>query len=173
MGAKSVVSHSLRIAWKDLMELLRNRMGLVMLVLMPVFMMGLVGFIFPSSTSISDVSVVLVNEDEGNGSYPSASAMLIAALEQMNNSTGMMVITEASNLGEARELIQRGEAEGGIVIASNFTSSLISGKQGAITIVTDESNPQMSALLQTVMKEVFEQIGTWLAQQNVQGLSPD
>jgi ABC-2 type transport system permease protein len=172
MGAKSVVSHSLRIAWKDLMELLRNRMGLVMLVLMPIFMMGMVGFIFPSSTSISDVSIVLVNEDEGNGSYPSASAILIAALEQMNNNTGMMTITEASNLGEVRELIQRGEAEGGIVIANNFTLSLISGKQGTITIVTDESNPQMSALLQTVMKEVFEQIGTWLAQQNVQGLSP-
>jgi ABC-2 type transport system permease protein len=172
MDAKSVISHSLRIAWKDLMELLRNRMGLVMLMLMPIFMMGMVGFIFPSSTSISDVSIVLVNEDEGYGSYPSASAILVAALEQMNNSTGMMAITEASNLGEVRELIQRGEVEGGIVIASNFTSSLMSGKQGTITIVTDESNPQMSALLQTVMKEVFEQIGTWLAQQNVQGLSP-
>jgi len=30
----------------------------------------------------------------------------------------------------------------------------------------------MSTLLQTALKEVFEQMGTWLAQQNVQGLSP-
>jgi ABC-2 type transport system permease protein len=156
-----MISHSLMIAWKDLIELYRNKLGLIMLVLMPIFMMSMVGFIYPSDTSISDVSVALVNEDEGYGNY-SASAMLIMALEKMNNSTGMMTITNASNLDEVRDMIQRGEVEGGIVIASNFTSSLMSGKQGTITIVTDQSNPQMSALLQTALKEVFEQIGNQL-----------
>ena len=150
------------IAWKDLIELYRNKLGLIMLVLMPIFMMSMVGFIYPSDTSISDVSVALVNEDEGYGNY-SASAMLIMALEKMNNSTGMMTITDASNLDEVRDMIQRGEVEGGIVIASNFTSSLMSGKQGTIKIVTDQSNPQMSALLQTALKEVFEQIGNQLS----------
>jgi len=170
MGVKSLVFHSLMVTWKDLMELFRNRMGLIMLVLMPIFMMSMVGFIFPSSTSISHVSVALVNEDEGYGNYPSASAMLIAALEKMNNSTDMMTITNASSLDEVRDMIQRGEVEGGIIIASNFTSSLITGKQGTITIVIDQSNPQMSMLLQTALKEVFEQIGTRMAEQYVQRL---
>jgi len=133
-------------------------------------MMSMAGFIFPSSTSISHVSVALVNQDEEYGNY-SASAMLIAALEQLNNSTDMMTITNASSLDEVREMIQRGEVNGGIVIASNFTSSLIAGKQGIITIVTDQSNPQMSMVLQIALKEVFEQIGTWVAEQNVQGLN--
>jgi ABC-2 type transport system permease protein len=66
-----------------------------------------------------------------------------------------------------------GDAEGGIIISSEFTSNLMSGKQGAITIVTDESNPQMSAMIQAVLQEVFEQMGTMLAQQNVQGLGVD
>ncbi len=158
------------VTWKDLMELFRNKMGLIMLVLMPIFMMSMVGFIFPSSTSISHVSVALANEDEGYGNYPSASAMLIAALEKMNNSTSMMTITNASSLDEVRDMIKRGEVEGGIIIASNFTSSLMTGKQGTITIVTDQSNPQMSMLLQIALKEVFEQIGTWVAEQNVQRL---
>jgi ABC-2 type transport system permease protein len=165
-------SQSLRVALKDLTELFRNRLGLAMLVLMPIFMMSMVGFIYPSDTSVSDVSIALVNEDQGYGNYPSASTALIMALENLNNSTGMMTITDASNLDEVREMIQVGDAEGGILIASNFTSSLLSGKQGTITIVTDQSNPQMSALLQTALKEVFEQIGTWLAQQTVQGLNP-
>ncbi len=159
------------VAWKDLMELFRNKMMLVMLVFMPLFMMSMVGFIYPSDTSMSNVSVALVNEDEGYGSYPSASANLIMALEKMSNSTGMMTITEASSLDEVRDMIQREDAEGGIVIASNFTVCLMTGNQGTITIVTDQSNPQMSALLQTALKEVFEQMGTWLAQQNVQGLN--
>jgi ABC-2 type transport system permease protein len=172
VGAGKVIYHSLLVTWKDLMELFRNRLGIIMLVLMPMFMMAMVGFIFPSDTSISHVSIALVNEDEGYSSYPRASDMLIATLEEMNNSTDMMTISNASNFDEAREMIQRGEVEGGIVIPSNFTSSLMTGKQGTIIIVIDQSNPQMSVLLQTVLKEVFDQIGTWVAQQNVQKLSP-
>jgi len=171
MGVKSLISDSLIVTWKDLMELFRNKMGLIMLVLMPIFMMSLAGFIFPSSTSISHVSVALVNEDEGYGNYTSASEILIAALEEMNNRTDMMTITNASSLDEVREMIQGGEVDGGIMIASNFTSSLVTGKQGIITVVTDESNPQMSMVLQIALKEVFEQIGTWVAEQNVRGLS--
>lgn len=158
------------VAWKDLMELFRNKLGLIMLVLMPIFMMSMVGFIYPSDTSIS-VSVALVNEDEGYSNYTSASATFIMALEKLNNSTGMMAITDASSLDEVRDMIQRGDVEGGIVIASNFTSSLMSGKQGTIIIVTDQSNPQMSTTLQIVLKEVFEQMGTMLAQQTVQQLN--
>ncbi len=172
MGVKSLVSQSLMVTWKDLMELFRNKMGLIMLVLMPIFMMSMVGFIYPSDTSISDVSIALVNEDEGYVGYPSASAMLVAALEQMNTDTGMMTITNASSFDEVKDMIQEGEIDGGIIIASNFTSSLMVGKQGIITIVTDESNPQMSMGLQIALKEVFEQIGTWVAEQNVQELSP-
>ncbi len=156
------------VAWKDLMELFRNKLGLIMLVLMPIFMMSMVGFIYPSETSISDIPIALANQDEGYGNY-SASATLILSLETMNNSTGMMIITDAESFDEVREMIKGGEVEGGIVIASNFTSSLLNGKQGTITIVTDQSNPQMSTILQTALKEVFEQIGTWLAQENVQG----
>ncbi len=165
MGVKSLVSHTLMVTWKDLMELFRNRMGLIMLVLMPIFMMSMAGFIFPSSTSISHVSVALVNEDEGY-----ASEALIAVLEKMNNSTGMMTIINASSLEEVRDMIQRGEVDGGIIIASNFTSCLMTGKQGTITIVTDQSNPQMSMLLQTALTELFEQLGTWLAEERVREL---
>lgn len=105
MGIKSLVSHSLMIAWKDLMELFRNRMMLLMLVLMPLLMMTMAGFMFPSNTSIIHVSVALVNQDEGYANYPSASATLIAALETMNSNTGMMTITSASSLDEVRSMI--------------------------------------------------------------------
>jgi ABC-2 type transport system permease protein len=159
------------VAWKDLMELFRNKMMLIMLVVMPLFMMSMVGFIYPSDMSMSNVSVALVNEDEAYVTYPSASESFIMALQKMNNNTGMMTITDASSLDEVRDMIQREDVDGGIVIARNFTVSLMTGNQGIITIVTDQSNPQMSALLQTALKEVFEQMGTWLAQQNVQGLN--
>jgi len=171
MGAKSLISHSLLIAWKDLMELFRNRMMLIMLVLMPLLMMTMAGFMFPSSSSISHVSVALVNEDEGYGNYTKASTFLIAALEAMNNVTDMMIITNASSLEDVRNMIRGGEVEGGLVIASDFTSNLIAGKQGTITIVTDQTNPQMSLLLQIALEKVLEQVGTIFAQRKVQELN--
>jgi len=167
-----MISHSFRIAWKDLMELFRNRMGLVLLILMPIFMMTMVGFIYPSETSLNSVPIALVNEDTGFGDY-SLSSTFIMTLNSINENTGMMTITDASNLDDVREMIQTGDAEGGIIISSDFTSSIMSGKQGTVTIVTDESNPQMSAMIQAVLGEVFGQMGTMLAQQNVQGLGVD
>ncbi|NIQ07654.1 MAG: ABC transporter permease [Candidatus Korarchaeota archaeon] len=171
MGVKNVISHILIITWKDLMELFRNKMALAMLVLMPIFMMTMAGFIFPSNTSMSSVSIALVNEDEGYGNY-SASSIFINVLEEINNSTEMMVLTNASSFDEVRNMIQRDDVEGGIVITRNFTSNLMTGEQGSIIIVTDQSNPQLSIALQTGLKEVFDQMGTWLAQQNVETLSP-
>ena len=167
MGAKHMMSNSLRIAWKDLMELFRNRMGLVLLILMPLFMMAMVGFIFPSETSsLSNVPIALANEDTGFGGY-SLSSTFVMTLNTINENTGMMTIANASNLDDIREMIQTGNAEGGIIISSDFTSSIMNGQQGTITIVTDQSNPQMSAMIQTVLNQVFEQMGTALAQQNI------
>ena len=166
MGVKNMISHSFRIAWKDLMELFRNRMGLVLLILMPIFMMAMVGFIYPSETSLNNVSIALVNEDVGFEGY-NLSSTFILALNGINENTGMMKLSDASNLDNIREMIQIGNAEGGIIISSDFTQKIISGQQGTITIVTDQSNPQMSAIIQAVMNGVFEQMGTVLAQQNV------
>ena len=167
MGVKNVISHILIIAWKDLMELFRNKMALAMLMLMPIFMMAMAGFIFPSNTSMSNVPIALANEDEGYGNY-SASSMFINVLEEINNSTEMMVLTNASSFDEVRNMIQRGDVEGGIVITRNFSLNIMTGEQGSIIIVTDQSNPQLSIALQTGLNAVFDQMGTVLAQKNVE-----
>ena len=163
-----MLSHSLRIAWKDLMELFRNRMGLVLLILMPLFMMTMVGFIYPSDTSLNNVPIALVNEDNGFGGY-NLSSTFISTLNVINdNANGSMVtLTNASSLADIREMIQTGEAEGGIIISNNFTSNIMNEQQGTVTIVTDQSNPQLSAMIQAVLGEVFSQMGTSLAQHNI------
>jgi len=173
MGAKNMISHSFRIAWKDLLEVFRNRMGLVLLILMPIFMMVMVGYIYPSDNSMSDVTVALVNEDVGYGGYTNASSTLTAILENTSNSIDWMSLTTASSFDEVRDMIQRGDVDAGIIISSDFSSSIMNGQKGTITLVTDQSNLQMSSLIQSVLQEVFDQLGTGLAQQNVQSLGVD
>jgi len=92
MGAKTLLAHSFRIAWKDLMELFRNRLGLVLLIVMPLFMMVMVGFIYPSNGNvISDMPVALVNEDVGFESSFLPSHTFILGLKQVNDQANMLV----------------------------------------------------------------------------------
>ncbi len=162
MTAITILQHSYRIAKKDLTELFRNRLGLVLLIVMPLFMMVMVGFIYPSNGTVTDLKIGLVNEDSGF-----ASQSFLTGLQQINSQTHMLIITNASSPADIRDLVQKGQLEGGIIIPSNFSQSLMSGQQGTLIIVSDESNPQISATIQGALRGVFDGMGTALAQQNL------
>ncbi|MGA2199057.1 MAG: ABC transporter permease [Nitrososphaerales archaeon] len=173
MGARTLLSHSFRIAWKDLLELERNRFGLVLLIVMPLFMLGMVGFIYPTSgSSVNNVPVAIVNMDSGYNNSTLGSQTFISVLDQINSKTSMMKLSAEPSVSAVRSSIQSGNLEGAIIIPSNFSASLLSGKQGMLTIMTDQSNPQVSATIQALLSGVFSKMGTSLAQQNVQALSP-
>lgn len=173
MGVKTLFSHSFRIAWKDLMELFRNRLGLVLLIVMPLFMMVMVGFIYPSNGNIlSNMPVALVNDDAGFENSYLPSQTFIQGLQQINDQTNMLVLSNVSSKADLKDMIQRGDLAAGIVIPSNFSASLFNGKQGMLIIITDQSNPQISASIQATLTAVFNEMGTIIAQQNVQMLSP-
>jgi ABC-2 type transport system permease protein len=172
LGARSMLSHSFRIAWKDTMELYRNKFGLVLLIVMPLFMMAMIGFIYPTSaTTGNSLPVGVVNLDTGFHNSTIASQAFLSVLQQINNKTSMFQLTSASSVADIRDSIQKGNLEGGIIIPSNFTSSVLSGKQGTVTIMTDTSNPQVSATIQTLLSAVFNQMSTLMAQQKVLALS--
>jgi ABC-2 type transport system permease protein len=171
MGAKTLLSHSFRIAWKDLTELFRNRLGLVLLILMPLFMMVMVGFIYPSNGTVNNLQVGLVNEDSGFNNITLPSQSFIMGLQVINNQTHMLILSNVSSVADIRDMVQRGDLEGGIIIPSNFSTSIMTGQQGTLIIVSDESNPQISATIQGVLKTVFDEMGTAIAQQKVQALN--
>ena len=171
MGAKTLLSHSFRIAWKDLTELFRNRLGLVLLILMPLFMMVMVGFIYPSNGTVNNLQVGLVNEDSGFNNITLPSQSFIMGLQVINNQTHMLILSNVSSVADIRDMVQRGDLEGGIIIPSNFSTSIMTGQQGTLIIVSDESNPQISATIQGVLKTVFDEMGTAIAQQKVAPLN--
>jgi len=173
MGAKNLLSHSFRIAWKDLMELFRNKMMLVMLILMPLFMMVMVGFIY--SPSAGSMSIALVNEDAGfNSTFQSQN--FIMSLTQISNMSQTLSnkidLTVASNFDEVKNRVQSGEIDGGIIIPSNFSTSIMNGQQGTLILVLDQSNPQMSAAMNVSLTTLCNGIGTLFAQQQVTQLNP-
>jgi len=158
MGVKNVLSHSAWICWKDLVEFSRSKLRLIMLVLMPLFMMVMVGFIFPSGNSISDTPIALVNNDAG-----SLGSTFVTQLESINNKTGMMELRAAQDYEKVKSQLQNSEINGGIIIPENFSEDILAGRQALITIVIDQSNPQLSVTIRSVLSSTIEAMGKQMA----------
>ena len=173
MAVPRVLRHSSWIAWKDLLEFSRSKMRLVMLVLMPLFMMVMVGYIFPSGTTISNQPVALANQDLGvplwNYTTNATTRVYMgnqfaSGLSAINNRTSMMVLSTSSGFDDIKTRIQDGTLSGGIIIASDFSQRLMAGTQGNITVVTDPSNPQLAAMMQAVLGQTITAMGKeWAA----------
>jgi len=125
-------------------------------------MMVMIGFIFPSGTSIHNAPVALANLDEGP-----LGDTFVTQLEFLNNQTGMMDLHNATGFDEIKRLIQNGDIDAGIIISKNFTADLLAGRQANISIITDQSNPQMSATMLSVLLEVIRQLGVQYAMGNL------
>src|SRR5512141_2725284 len=113
MTAKTILQHSFQIAKKDLTELFRNRLGLVLLIVMPLFMMVMVGFIYPSNGTITDLKAGMVNEDSGFNGVFAPSQGFITGLNAINNQTHLLIITDVNSIADLKDRVQRGELAGG------------------------------------------------------------
>jgi len=165
MSARNVASHSLWICWKDLLEFSRSKLRLVMLVLMPLFMMVMVGFIFPSGDStISNQPIALANQDNGT-----MGSSFVSQLNLINNKTGMMDLSIVKDFNDIKNKIQNSEVNGGIIIPENFSSDIFAKRQAYIAIVIDQSNPQIAVMIQTALSKTIEAIGEQTAIYNLNG----
>ncbi len=162
--ASKILNHSLVIAHKDLLEFSRSKMRLVMLIVMPLFMMIMVGFIFPSGSSISDVPLAFANLDDGVGNVSLGDAFG-TQFEVINDQAGLFEISPGQDLEDMKQMIRKGQISGGIVIPNNFTQTLLNGEQATIIIITDQSNPQLSMQVQGALAGLVDAMGTMAANQ--------
>lgn len=176
MSMKQILSHSTWICWKDLLEFSRSKIRLVMLILMPLFMMLMVGFIFPSNNSINDQPVAIANQDAGHTMVIPPKNIsktfhfgsdFITGLNIVNNKTGMMKLSNAKDFSEIKDRIDKGDISGGIIIPANFSSNIIAGRQGYITVITDQSNPQISSIMASVLTGTIKAMGSQMAMYNL------
>ena len=168
MGAKKILQNSLRIASKDLRELTRNKLGLLMLVLMPILMMGMIGYIYPSGSSydMSNLKVQVVNLDTG---YMNATLGpdFTSAVNAVNNASVKMHFSYGTTPQALTESIQRGDVDAGIIIPADFSESVLTGHQANITVVSDNSNPQVSAQVSGVLTSIVQSMSQQVAQSNL------
>ena len=167
---KQTIVDSYRIGYKDLTDFARDRMMLVSFIIMPLFMMIMMGYIFPSQGALQNIPVGVVNQDTG-----SLGAVIVEPLSQMKVDESQQKpfnLTSISSIDDAIKQIKSQQLNGALVIPEDFTSKIMSGEQGTITIITDQSNPQVSSLLTTMMEEIIEDMSTQAGAQKVASLLP-
>ncbi len=155
MGIADVLRHSFWISWKDLVDLWRNRMAVVMLILMPLFMMVMVGYIFPDESTLGGSPIGLANNDDGP-----LGAAFAQQLSLVAEQTGMMELKDRDGFDDIKDGILEGKLYGGVIIPSDFSTNVLGNDtQGTIELITDQSNPQMSLALEGVLAQVVEELG--------------
>jgi ABC-2 type transport system permease protein len=166
MGVIKTLQDSYRIAVKDLLEFERNRIGLLFLFLMPFFMLIMTGYIFPTGNGYTDVPVAIADLDHSN-----ASMQFVAQLQTLNDRSNMMAFSYADTDDAARTLITRGQVYGAIIIPQGFGAEQAMGKQSNITVLSDNSQPQISMVMQGLGSQVVSMLGSYLGMAKVQMLS--
>lgn len=152
-----------QIAKKDLLEFARDRIRLITFVIMPIFMMVLTGFIFPSQNSLKDVPIGITNSDTVLGSD------LVDAISGLEIEQGSRVFTikNYDSEGAIKEAIRKQQINGGVVIPENFSDEINSNMPAEVVIVQDQSNPQISALTTSTLTKVVQGFSQGIEQQKV------
>lgn len=153
---------------KDLKDFYRDRARIISFIIMPIFMMLLTGYIFPSQSALKDVPLGVVNLD--NGAVSQKMVQTLGDLKVTGSNKPIMIIKNIKDPEEIKELIKKQSLSGAIIIPRDFTSGLLRGVKGKITIITDQSNPQISSILTTMLQQVFQGMGTKLSQLKLQEL---
>jgi ABC-2 type transport system permease protein len=166
---KGLIAHSFRLGIKDLLVFARDRMMLISFVIMPIFMMLMVGFIFPSQNILKEVPFGVVNLDEG-----SIGDQVVLGLQKMNRSqsTPLFAIIYLHSEGSALNQIRDQIINGALVIPADFTAQISGGEQASLILITDQSNPQISASVTGTLDALVSSMASQLAARNIATLLP-
>ena len=172
MKMMKTVEEILTIAYKDLKEFQRNRIGLVFSLVFPIMLIAMFGYMFPSSTNVvHDVPVGIVNLD--NGVY--GKQVFDTIHQALSNSTAFNLV-DVATVDDAKNMILDGKIKGAVIIPENLTQSLLSKNQAKITILTDPTNPSLSGAItqgfNSLINGISRQFAYFLIQQGVQGVNP-
>lgn len=162
-----IFKHSFYLGIKDLTVFARDRMMLATFIVMPIFMMIMMGYVFPSENVIRDAPLGIVNLDDGE-----TSNKIVEILRDISEQNGLFRLVDISQESEAVEEIKSQTINGAFIIPADFSEKILSGEQGKITIISDQSNPQLSIMLTSALDKIMTELSTALAIEGLTELLP-
>ncbi|HQY61359.1 MAG: ABC transporter permease [Myxococcales bacterium] len=126
---------ALVIAWKELLQLRRDRLTLAMMIVLPVAQLLLFGYAI--NTDVRHIPTVVFDQDRSAASRDLARSM---------QATGFYdLVGEVGSYEEIDRAMRSGQARIGLVVPARFASDVTRGKPTSVQLVVDGSDPQIVA----------------------------
>ena len=162
MDIMKILKDSYHIMSKDLLGLIRNRMSLAALIVMPIAFLVMFGFIFPGATTQQHMPLGIVDLDQGQGS-----SAFISQLETLNKNSSTMNFENFSSVEAAQTQINKGKLYGSFIIPPGFSYNLTHGESANVIVYVDYSNPQIATQIETVASNTITGLNGMQAENNV------
>lgn len=123
------------IAWKELIQLRRDRMTLAMMVMLPLLQLLLFGYAI--NTDVRHMHTVVYDQDQSAASRDFARSL---------EATGYYdIVGQVSSYSEIELALRRGVARVALVVPHDYSACLVRGTEARLQLVVDGSDPQTVA----------------------------
>ncbi len=126
---------ALVIAWKELLQLRRDRMTLAMMVVLPVLQLLLFGYAI--NTDVRHIPLVVYDQDQSAQSRDLARSLVATGFYDLAG--------EVRSYDEIERAMRTGSAKVALVVPPKFASDLQKGTPAQVQLVVDGSDPQTVA----------------------------
>ncbi len=157
----------------DILKILRDRVTLALIIFQAIVTMVLIGVTF--NEGIRDIPIVVVQKYNDPVSNEVVSAI--------TSSDQFQVVAYVGSEGEAKSYINKGLAQGAVVVDTDLTAALVNGSPARVKILVDGSNPMVqytfralgtnltNAVQQQIYKKIIEGIRKTLKEVESSGAS--
>jgi ABC-2 type transport system permease protein len=123
------------VAWKELLQLRRDRMTLAMMVALPLLQLLLFGYAI--NNDVRHMPTLVYDQDQSAQSRDFAASLAATGFYDINGHVG--------GYAEIERALRRGEARVALVVPPHYGEKLASGKPAKLQLIIDGSDPQTVA----------------------------
>jgi len=151
------IEKALTIAYKDLLQFSRMRVAVVSFILLPIILMAMFGYMFPSTfgtkPSITHIPLGVVNQDQS-----SMSVLVVNKFKHMATSSGMFDIKEYATMNQARNELIKGSIRGILIFGQGFGDQLTSGRPAYVQLIVDQTSSTLAQVISGEVKMIISNI---------------
>ena len=120
------------IAWKELLQLRRDRMTLAMMIVLPIVQLLLFGYAI--NTDVRHIPTVIYDQDHSAASRDLGQSLRVTGFYDL--------LGEVRSYSEITDALRSGRARAALVIPVGYAANLRAGRTSQLQLVVDGSDPQ-------------------------------
>jgi ABC-2 type transport system permease protein len=128
-----IIERSLVIAWKELLQLRRDRLTLAMMLVLPIVQLLLFGYAI--NTDVRHIPTVIYDQDRTNASRDLARGLAATGFYDLRGNV--------ESYAEIDRALLSGEAKVALVVPPRYSSNLLLGRPAQLQLIVDGSDPQI------------------------------